>query len=109
MRVQERTVYRHFPKQEDLETAVWDWIVQHLTHADFAVRNEEQPVAAMRESFSGFAAAPHPSDAALTAGAGGAARVAWLRGHQQPGRRDRPASTRPADVGEEARAIIARN
>jgi AcrR family transcriptional regulator len=52
--VQERTVYRHFPKKEDLEAALWDWIVQHLTHADFAARNEEQLVAAMRESFAGF-------------------------------------------------------
>src|SRR5579862_8754268 len=52
--VQERTAYRHFPKKEDLEAAVWDWIVQHLTHADFAARDEEQLVAAMRESFAGF-------------------------------------------------------
>ena len=29
--VQERTVYRHFPKKEDLEAALWDWIVQRLT------------------------------------------------------------------------------
>jgi len=57
--VQERTVYRHFPKKEDLEAAVWDWIIQHLTHADFAARDEEQLIAAMRESFAGFdAAAP---------------------------------------------------
>jgi AcrR family transcriptional regulator len=52
--VQERTVYRHFPKKEDLEAALWDWIVQRLTHADFSARNEEQLVAAMRESFAGF-------------------------------------------------------
>ena len=52
--VQERTVYRHFPKKEDLEVALWDWIVQRLTHADFAARDEEQLVAAMRESFAGF-------------------------------------------------------
>jgi AcrR family transcriptional regulator len=54
--VQERTVYRHFPKKEDLQTALWDWIVQRLTHADFAASNEEQLVAAMRESFAGFGA-----------------------------------------------------
>ncbi len=54
--VQERTVYRHFPKKEDLEAALWDWIVQRLTHADFAARDEEQLVAAMRESFAGFGA-----------------------------------------------------
>ena len=52
--VQERTVYRHFPKKEDLEAALWDWIVAHLTHADFAARTEEQLVAAMRASFAGF-------------------------------------------------------
>jgi AcrR family transcriptional regulator len=54
--VQERTVYRHFPKKEDLETAVWDWIVRHLTHADFAATDEEQLVAAMRQTFAGFGA-----------------------------------------------------
>ncbi|HUL26431.1 MAG TPA: TetR/AcrR family transcriptional regulator [Streptosporangiaceae bacterium] len=52
--VQERTVYRHFPRKEDLEAALWGWIVAHLTHADFAARTEEQLVAAMRESFAGF-------------------------------------------------------
>ena len=52
--VQERTVYRHFPKKEDLEAALWDWIVLRLTRADFAARDEEQLVAAMRESFAGF-------------------------------------------------------
>jgi AcrR family transcriptional regulator len=52
--VQERTAYRHFPRKEDLEAALWDWIVRHLTHADLAARNEEQLVAAMRESFAGF-------------------------------------------------------
>jgi len=54
--VQERTVYRHFPKKEDLEAVLWDWIVQRLTHADFAARDQEQLVAAMRESFAGFGA-----------------------------------------------------
>jgi AcrR family transcriptional regulator len=52
--VQERTVYRHFPKKEDLEVGLWDWILEHLTHADFAARDEGQLVAAMRESFAGF-------------------------------------------------------
>ena len=54
--VQERTVYRHFPKKEDLEAVLWDWIVQRLTHADFAARDQEELVAAMRESFAGFGA-----------------------------------------------------
>jgi len=52
--VQERTVYRHFPKKEDLEAALWDWIIGRLTHTDFAASNEEQLVASMRESFAGF-------------------------------------------------------
>jgi AcrR family transcriptional regulator len=52
--VQERTVYRHFPTKEDLQAALWDWIIQHLTHADFTARNEEQLVTAMRQSFTGF-------------------------------------------------------
>ena len=52
--VQERTVYRHFPKKEDLQAALWDWIIQRLTHADFAAGNEDQLIAAMRESFAGF-------------------------------------------------------
>jgi AcrR family transcriptional regulator len=52
--VQERTVYRHFPKKEDLEAALWDWILRHLTHTDFTATDEEQLVAAMRESFAGF-------------------------------------------------------
>lgn len=52
--VQERTVYRHFPAKADLETGLWSWITGRLTHADLSARNEEQLVAAMRESFSGF-------------------------------------------------------
>lgn len=52
--VQERTVYRHFPAKEDLEAALWDWIIQRLTHNSFAARDGEQLVAAMRESFAGF-------------------------------------------------------
>ena len=57
--VQERTVYRHFPKREDLEDGLWHWIIERHTHGDFAARDEEQLVAAMRESFAGFdAAAP---------------------------------------------------
>lgn len=51
---QERTVYRHFPAKQDLEAALWDWIVEHLAHADLVARDEEQLVAAMRNSFAGF-------------------------------------------------------
>jgi len=52
--VQERTVYRHFPKKEDLGDALWGWIIEHRTHGDFSARNEGQLVAAMRRSFAGF-------------------------------------------------------
>ena len=52
--VQERTVYRHFPTKADLEAGLWGWIIEHLTHADFAARSEEELVAAMRTSFTGF-------------------------------------------------------
>ncbi len=39
--VQERTVFRHFPTKADLETGLWDWIIQNLTFADFRARNED--------------------------------------------------------------------
>ncbi len=52
--VQQRTVYRHFPTKADLEAGLWDWIIEHLTHADFRARNEEELLAAMRTSFTGF-------------------------------------------------------
>ena len=80
--VQERTVYRHFPKKEDLEAALWDWIVQRLTHADFAARDEEQLVAAMRESFAGFGADARLIQAMLHSSPG-----LEVRRRQQPMRR----------------------
>ena len=52
--VQERTVYRHFPSKVDLEAGLWDWIIEHLTQADFKARSEDELVAAMRTSFTGF-------------------------------------------------------
>jgi AcrR family transcriptional regulator len=52
--VQERTVYRHFPTKADLEAGLWSWIIENLTHADFRARNEDELVAAMRTSFTGF-------------------------------------------------------
>ena len=52
--VQERTVYRHFPTKTDLESGLWDWIIQNLTFADFGARNEDELVTAMRTSFIGF-------------------------------------------------------
>jgi AcrR family transcriptional regulator len=80
--VQERTVYRHFPTKEDLQAALWDWIIQHLTHADFAARNEEQLVAAMRESFAGFDAGAPLIQAMLRSPQG-----LEVRRRQQPVRR----------------------
>jgi AcrR family transcriptional regulator len=52
--VQQRTVYRHFPTRADLEAGLWDWIIEHLTHADLKARSEDELVAAMRTSFTGF-------------------------------------------------------
>jgi len=52
----ERTVYRHFPTKSDLEAAVWSWIVDHHTHADFTPFDEEGLIVAMRRSFAGFEA-----------------------------------------------------
>jgi AcrR family transcriptional regulator len=52
--VQQRTVYRYFPTKADLEQGLWDWIIEHLTHADLLARNEDELVAAMRTSFAGF-------------------------------------------------------
>lgn len=80
--VQERTVYRHFPRKEDLEAALWDWITAHLTHADFGARDEEQLVAAMRESFAGFDA-----DAALIQAMLHSPQGLDVRRRQQPMRR----------------------
>jgi AcrR family transcriptional regulator len=80
--VQERTVYRHFPKKEDLEAALWNWIIQRLTHADFVARNEEQLVAAMRESFAGFDA-----DAPLIQAMLHSPQGLDVRRRQQPARR----------------------
>jgi AcrR family transcriptional regulator len=80
--VQERTVYRHFPKKEDLEAAVWDWIVGHLTHTDFAAGDQEQLIAAMRESFAGFDAGAPLIQAMLHSPQG-----LEVRRSQQPARR----------------------
>ena len=80
--VQERTVYRHFPTKEDLEAGLWDWIVAHLTHADFAARDEGQLVAAMRNSFAGFDA-----DAALIQAMLHSPQGLDVRRRQQPMRR----------------------
>jgi AcrR family transcriptional regulator len=80
--VQERTVYRHFPKKEGLEAALWDWIIGRLTHTDFAAGDEEQLVAAMRESFAGFDAGASLIQAMLRSPQG-----LDVRRSQQPTRR----------------------
>lgn len=80
--VRERTVYRHFPKKEDLEGALWDWIVQRLTRADFTAQDEEQLVAAMRESFAGFS-----TDAPLIQAMLHSSQGMEVRRRQQPMRR----------------------
>jgi AcrR family transcriptional regulator len=106
--VQERTVYRHFPKKEDLEAALWDWIVTHLTHADFAARDEEQLVAAMRDSFTGFDA-----DASLIQAMLHSPQGLDVRRRQQPMRRamfeacvDSAVPGAPPQVRERAAAVL---
>jgi AcrR family transcriptional regulator len=106
--VQERTVYRHFPRKEDLEAALWDWIVAHITHADFAARDEEQLVAAMRDSFTGFDAAAPLIQAMLHSPQG-----LDVRRRQQPMRRamfeacvDSAVPGAPPQVRERAAAVL---
>jgi AcrR family transcriptional regulator len=106
--VQERTVYRHFPAKEDLENALWDWIVQRLTHTGFAVRDEEQLVAAMRESFAGFDAGAPLIQAMLRSPQG-----LNVRRGQQPARRamfeacvDSAAPGLPPQVRDRAAAVL---
>jgi AcrR family transcriptional regulator len=52
--VQERTVYRHFPTRSDLQSGLWGWILEHLTHVDFSASTTDELVSAMRSSFEGF-------------------------------------------------------
>ena len=106
--VQERTVYRHFPKKEDLEAALWDWIIQRLTHTDFAAGDEEQLVAAMRESFAGFDAGASLIQAMLRSPQG-----LDVRRSQQPARRamfeapvDSAAPGLPRQVRDRAAAVL---
>jgi hypothetical protein len=70
------------PSQEGLAVGLWQWIVAHLTHADFTPSNEEQLVAAMRESFTGFDA-----DASLIQAMLHSPQGLAVRRRQQPGRR----------------------
>lgn len=70
------------PSQEGLAVGLWQWIVAHLTHADFTPSNEEQLVAAMRESFTGFDA-----DASLIQAMLHSPQGLDVRRRQQPSRR----------------------
>ncbi len=79
--VQERTVYRHFSTKEQLEHAVWEWIVEHLTHAELDATNEPELIRAMRESFAGFDAGAPLIEAMLHSRQGLA-----VRRRQQPRR-----------------------
>lgn len=106
--VQERTVYRHFPTKEDLAAGLWDWIVGHLTHADFAAGNEEQLIAAMRQSFAGFDA-----DAPLIQAMLYSPQGLDVRRRQQPMRRamfeacvDSAAPGAPPQVRDRAAAVL---
>jgi AcrR family transcriptional regulator len=106
--VQERTVYRHFPKKEDLEGALWGWIVERLTHADFTAGTEEELIGAMRQSFSGFDA-----DAALITAMLHSPQGLEVRRVQQPGRRamfersvDAAVPALPAAISERAAAVL---
>ena len=106
--VQERTVYRHFPKKEDLEAAVWDWIIQNHTHGDFTARDEEQLIAAMRKSFAGFDAVAPLIQAMLHSPQG-----LVVRRSQQPARRamfqacvDSVAPGAPPEVRDRAAAAL---
>jgi AcrR family transcriptional regulator len=81
-RVQERTVYRHFPSKDALEAAVWTWIVENLTHADLTAASEEELVGAMRRSFAGFDTGAGLIEAMLHSPQGLA-----IRQSQQPARR----------------------
>jgi AcrR family transcriptional regulator len=63
--VQERTVYRYFPTKAHLEDGLWNWILDHLTHADFAASNVDELVEATRKSFVGFDAGAQLIEAML--------------------------------------------
>lgn len=52
--VQERTVYRHFPTRRDLETGLWSWILDNLTHVDFTATTVDELAASLHRSFAGF-------------------------------------------------------
>jgi hypothetical protein len=40
--------------KNDLEAAVWAWIVENLTRAEFSLASEDELIDAMRRSFAGF-------------------------------------------------------
>jgi AcrR family transcriptional regulator len=75
-RVQERTVYRHFATKNHLEAAVWTWIVENLTQAEFSPASEDELINAMRRSFAGFDAGASLIEAMLHSHQGVAIRRA---------------------------------
>jgi AcrR family transcriptional regulator len=80
--VQERTVYRHFPTRSDLESGVWQWILDQVTHVDFNARNADELIKLLHRSFAGFDA-----DAALIQAMLHSRQGLEVRLRQQPRRR----------------------
>jgi len=80
--VRDRTVYRYFPTKDDLETALWGWILDNLTHVDFGARTTDDLVAAVHRSFAGFDAGAPLIQGMLHSRQGLAVRL-----RQQPERR----------------------
>jgi AcrR family transcriptional regulator len=106
--VQERTVYRHFPTRNDLQSGLWEWILANLTHVDFGARTVDEVVTAMRSSFAGFDAGAPLIQAMLHSPQG-----LEVRQGQQRGRRvmfeaciDAAVPQAPADVRLRAAAAL---
>jgi AcrR family transcriptional regulator len=106
--VQERTVYRHFPTKADLQTGLWEWITNRLTHTSFAARTTDELVTDMRRAFAGFDASAPLVQSMLHSPQGVEVRV-----RQQPARRamfracaDDAAPQAPPEVRERAAAAL---
>src|SRR5580700_4044245 len=106
--VQERTVYRHFPTRNDLQSGLWEWILTNLTHVDFGAKTTDEVVSAMRNSFAGFDAGAPLIQAMLHSPQG-----LEVRQGQQPQRRamfeaciDAAVPDAPADVRMRAAAAL---
>ena len=105
--VQERTVYRHFPTKEDLEAALWDWIIGRLTHADFAAgegaagRGDAGVLRRVRRR-----RVPHPGDAPLAPGPGRAPQPAAGAARDVRGLRRQRGPGLPPQVRDRAAAVL---